>query len=367
MFFYYFIFVFIGFLLFVSPYFKIRQTFSLFIIAVLLILVAGLRHPGVDGDSETYIDVFNNFGSPANYFKEYNVVSFFEPAYYLIPSIIGITLGLNYVWVFLTFAIISISLKFVAITRLTHFALLSVLVYYSHFFILHDMTQIRTGVASAIILLSIPEIQKRNFVKFLLLITLGFLFHYSTIIFLPVFFLSSTKINKKFYLTLLFVPYILHFFKFNILSFLQLFKLGFISDKIQLYNDLLEADIFTDINIFNILFVVQLICCTVFILKSDLLFKKNKHALLLVKIYCIAAASFVLFSNVPVLAFRISELFGIVQIIVMPFILYIVKPKYVALAIIIVFAIVSISNDLIHVGFLKPYFAGVLNHRFDAA
>lgn len=355
--FYYFIFFLIVFSLFVSQYINISKKVLLPVIAVILILIAGLRHPGVDSDSETYIDVFNKFGSPLTYFKDYSVNSFFEPAYYLIPSIVAIHFGLNYLWVFLIFAILGISLKFIAIFKLTDFAFLSVLVYYSHFFILHDMTQMRSGVASAILLLCIPEIQRRNFLRFLFLIAVGFLFHYSIIIFLPIYFLDAKQINKKLYLPLLFVPYILHFFKFNIISILQIFKLGILSDKIQLYNDLLELDIFGGINIFNVLFLVQLISCTVFIIKSDLLLKNNKYSLLLLKIYCIAAASFVLFSNIPVIAFRISELLGIVQIILMPFFLYIVKPKYVALAMVIIFALVYISNDLIHVSLLRPYFA----------
>lgn len=359
MLFYFLIFLFIAFFLFVSESIAIPEKYLLFLIAIVLILIAGLRRPGVDSDSLTYIDVFSKFDSPRNYFQDFSVNSFFEPAYYLIPSIVSISFGLNYLWVFLIFAILGISLKFVAISRLTDFAILSVLVYYSHFFILHDMTQMRSGVASAVLLLSIPEIYKRNFIRFLLFIGIGILFHYSMIIFLPLYFLSAKKINKLLYLALLFVPFILHFLHFNVLTVFQMFKLGFVSDKIQLYNDLLEADIFGGINIFNILFLVQLLSCIIFIIKSDLLLKNNKYALLLLKIYCIAAASFVLFSNIPVLAFRISELLGIVQIILMPLILYIVKPKYMALTIVILFALTFISNDLIHVGLLNPYFASL--------
>lgn len=357
MFFYYLIFFLIVFFLFFSRNIKIPESYFLFIIAIILILISGLRRPGVDADSLTYIDIFNQFGSPATYFKDYRINSYFEPAYYLIPSIVTINFGLSYLWVFLIFALIGISLKFAAISRLTDFAILSVLVYYANYFILHEMTQIRTGVAAAILLLCIPEIQKRNFFRFLFLISVGLLFHYSMIIFLPAYFLSSTKINKKLYIALLFVPFILYFIKFNIISVLQLFKLGLISDKIETYNALVEADIMNGINIFNIIFMIQLICCTVFIIKSELLLKNNKYSILLVKIYCIGAASFVLFSNIPVFAFRINELLGSVQIILMPFILYIIKPKYIAFALVIGFTLMTFLNLLIHVGLLRPYFA----------
>jgi hypothetical protein len=359
MFFYYFIFLLIAFFIFISKSLKIPEKYLLIILAIILILIAGLRRPGIDSDYNTYLDIFNQFDSPLYYFKDYSVNSFFEPAYYLIPSIVIKGFGFSFLWVFLIFALIGISLKFIAISRLTDFATLSVLLYYCSYFILQDMTQIRAGVASAILLLCIPEIQKRNFIRFLLLITVGLLFHYSMIIFLPAYFLSASKINKKLYLGLLFVPIILYFLKFNIFSVLQLFKLGFISDKIEIYNSLLEADIFTGINVFNTIFLVQLISCTIFIIKSDLIIKNNKYAILLLKVYCIGAASFMLFSKIPVFAFRINELLGIVQIVLMPFMLYIIKPKYIAFTMVIIFALVTISNLLIHVGLLSPYFAAL--------
>lgn len=356
--FYFLIFLLVGFILFISPTYKDRQNYLLFALAVILILVAGLRTPGIDPDSINYLINFASFGGPDSYFRDYEINSFFEPAYYLIPSLISVKLHLSYVWVFLTFATIGVALKFAAIKRLTDFALLSVLLYYCTFFILHEMTQIRAGIASALILLSIPEIQKRNLLRFLVFIAIGTLFHYSMIIFLPMYFLRAKSINKALYLSLLFVPFILHFFNINALSILQVFRLGIISDKVQLYNDLLEMDMFVGINIFNILYLMQIFCCTVFILKSDLLLENNKYAILLVKVYCIAAASFVLFSNIPVIAFRVNELLGSVQIILMPFILYLVRPKYIALAMVLFFALLCISNNLIHVGLLKPYFAG---------
>src|SRR3954469_5473248 len=202
MLFYFILFLLIGFILFISPSYKGYQKFLLFIVAFILILVAGLRTPGVDSDSINYLTNFSTFGQPSSYFTDYEGNSFFEPAYYLIPSIINGFFHLDYVWVFLIFALLGIGLKVIAITRLTDFALLSILVYYCNFFILHDMTQIRAGVASGLILLSIPEIQKRNLLTFLLIIAIGTLFHYSMIIFLPVYFLSAKKINKFLYLSL---------------------------------------------------------------------------------------------------------------------------------------------------------------------
>lgn len=356
MFFYYFIFFFIVLTLFISRLLRVQENYLLFFIAVVLILVAGLRPIGVDMDSLTYEEVFNAVGSPVSYFKDYQYNSFYEPAYYLFPSIITNYFGLNITWVFLLFAILGVSLKFIAIPRLTDFTFLSIAVYFSHFFLLHELTQIRAGVASGILLLCIIEIEKRNFLRFVILMFIGLLFHYSIIIFLPFYFLSTKKFNKKIYLALLYVPFILHFLKIDVITILQTFRLGVISDKIQLYNDLLDLGVFNEINVFNSVFLIQVFLCSVFIIKSDLLYKNNKYALLLLKIYCFATASLVIFSNIPVIAIRISELLYIVQIILLPFLIYIVRPRSVALLFIIVFALTFMSINLLYIGILKPYF-----------
>lgn len=356
MLFYYLIFFSIVIILFISGFFADQKKYLLFFIAVILILIAGFKTIGVDMDSPTYVEVFNSVGSPGSYFTDYQDNSFFEPAYYLIPSILTNYFKLDVVWVFFTFAILGVALKFAAISKLTDFTFLSIVIYFSHFFLLQELTQIRAGVASGILLLCVIEIEKRKLLHFLILMFLGVLFHYSMIIFFPFYFLSTKKLNKPTYLALLFVPFLLHFFNVNIITILQIFQLGVISDKIQLYNDLLDLGVFNEINIFNSVFLIQVFLCTICIVKSDLLYENNKYALLLIKIYTFATASLVIFSNIPVLAIRVSELLYIVQIILLPFILYIVRPKSVALLFVIVFALAFMSINLLYVGILKPYF-----------
>ncbi|HEY0772105.1 MAG TPA: hypothetical protein VGD31_17410, partial [Sphingobacteriaceae bacterium] len=76
---------------------------------------------------------------------------------------------------------------------------------------------------------------------------------------------------------------------------------------------------------------------------------------LLIKIYTISASVFVLFSAIPIIAFRLSELLQIVQIILIPFLLYLVRPYYAALFAIIAFALMIMTVDLFYAELLKPY------------
>ena len=45
------------------------------------------------------------------------------------------------------------------------------------------------------------------------------------------------------------------------------------------------------------------------------------------KVYCLSICALPLFAVMPVVSFRISELYGIVEVVLLPFIVYIVKPK----------------------------------------
>lgn len=335
---------------------KNQSNFLFFIIAVGLIIIAGFRTIGNDNDSPTYVEIFNTVGMPLTYFKDYQYNSFLEPTYYLIPSIVMVLLKFKVIWVFLIYAILGVATKFLAISKLTDFTFLSILVYFSHFFLLHELTQIRVGVSSGILLLCVIEIQKRNFLRFLLLIGVGLLFHYSFIVFLPFYFLDSRSINKKAYLVTLFLPYILIALNINVITILQTFRLGVFSEKIEVYTDLLSKGVNDTIKTYSVVFLVQLLLCTIFILKSDLLIQNNKYSLLLLKIYCIAASSLVMFSNMPVLGIRFSELLNIVEIILIPFLLYVLKPKYTALVLVIAYSLVNISINLLYAPILKPYF-----------
>jgi hypothetical protein len=144
--------------------------------------------------------------------------------------------------------------------------------------------------------------------------------------------------------------------KIDIFSIMSLFNLGVFTEKLAFYQGLLDEGLFTTINVFNVITLIQLTLCCIFIYKSDYLATKNKYATLLIKIYVLSQAIFILFASMPVFAFRISGLYEIVQIIILPFLLYIFKPRYVAIGIIFGFCLLLLSINLFHSNLLKPYF-----------
>ncbi|NCB11587.1 MAG: EpsG family protein [Erysipelotrichia bacterium] len=174
------------------------KTLVLILIGILLILIAGLRPIGIDGDSLNYISVLHLSLSEANFIDK-------EPTFWIINELNKILFAGNDQTFFLIFAIIGVSLKLYVIRQYSISPILSLLTYISMFFILHEMTQIRSGVAIGFVFWALFDlVQKRN-VSFLIKILIATLFHYSAIVMLILYFLSRNKINCFFYFSLPFV------------------------------------------------------------------------------------------------------------------------------------------------------------------
>mgnify|MGYP001770686908 CR=1 FL=1 len=289
-------------------------------IGLLLALIAGLRPIGLDRDSLNY----------AAHIKSATEVNFLdkEPAYWLIKWFNEVIFYGNIQTFFLIFAILGVSIKFLSIKRLSKLPFVSVFAYISMYFILHEMTQIRAGVASGIFLWSIPDIYKRNFKSFIIKVLFASLFHYSAIVMLPLYFLNPRKINIIYF----FLPIIglfLAYFGLSKIIFLNITNSlpEFLAYKIRLYLSLLELDLHAEIHIFNFFYSSLLI---IFYF-SLYYYVKNKakfeYDILYVKILSLSLFIFYFFSFLPILAFRISEFLGIILIIFIPNLIFYFKQK----------------------------------------
>ena len=77
-----------------------------------------------------------------------------------------------------------------------------------------------------------------------------------------------------------------------------------------------------EVNIFNAVQLGRVTICLLLLYFIDRISIYNKYAILLVKIYAISIAALVLFSSVPVIAFRVSELYQVVEVVLIPMAVY---------------------------------------------
>jgi len=304
-----------------------RKYFYFFLywtIALFLILIAGLRPIGLDNDSIAYARIIQ---SPINV----NLLDK-EPAFWIIKHFNDIFFSGDVHTFFLIFATLGISIKFLAIKKISKMPLLSVIVYLSMYFILHEMTQIRVGVAAGIFLLALEDIKKRNFKNYFLKTIIAIFFHYSAFIMIFLYILNPYIINRKLFFFLPLIGILLSLFRnviLNIIISIAHILPEYLSFKLNIYLDLLlNYGTYSEINLFNFYYSSLIL----FYYYSILNYKKMKseYDILFIKILGLMLFSFYFLSAVPVLAFRISEFFGIVLIFLIPHIILTIKEKYIA-------------------------------------
>lgn len=281
------------------------------LISVVLIVVATFR-PETMRDYATYTDSFFS----TNEFLRY------EPAYvFLVQLIKGFTSEVKFL--FLIMSTISITLNIIAIKKWANFIILSILVYLSNLFIIHDMIQIRCAVSCALFLFAIPYIYQRNFLKFIFIIFICTLFHYSSIVLVFFYFLNSSNINTYFYYSLIPLSYLLCFLNSRLGTFISIIPIDFVQEAWNMYSNAMDNDIGTKINLFNIFIILRIIICYFLLFYSKSIKLYNNYFIIWIKIYTFSICAFLILSDVPVLSFRISELFQCVEFLLLPMLMYI--------------------------------------------
>lgn len=313
----------------------------LFIIAFVLVLIAGFRKIGLDRDSISYSQFI--IGASFNGF-----LSLFdkEPFFCLIIEASKLLFADPVRGTFVIFAILGVSLKLYAIKKISPFPVLSVLVYICFYFILHEMTQIRVGVATAIFLIAIPDIVNKNVRGFLLKTALATMFHYSSIIMVPLYFLNSKRYNQIFYILLPFIGILLSMSSIPSLLFSSVVPLlpGFIGYKINIYYDLLQMGKIDEIDMYN-KYYLSLLGLYFFAIVNINKFKDPLNTIV-IKIFCWMVFLIYFFSFMPVLFIRLSEFYGVVLLFFLPSLIIIVRQKLLTSALVASYSLLMLVNYL---------------------
>ncbi len=275
----------------------------------------------------------------------------FEVGYALIRDLLRLFTR-QHVILFFVIAIISLSVKFRALYGLAPFLYGSLLVYLSNYFILHDMIQIRAGVASGLFLLGVRYITERRVVWFAVVTLFAICFHYSALLLIPLWFLTYKMPNRALWVWIIPISYILAFSHLTFSSYVEFIPYAPIQHLWEQYKMSMSDGVSEDVNIFNLVFLAKIAILTYLIFYIDLLKERYNHCDVWLWIYTLGVASFIIFSDVPVLAFRISELLNIVEIIIIPLIIYTLRYMIVSKLVVVVIALVFLLINVYHAGLL---------------
>jgi len=331
---------------FISDYLSDNKTKILnFFFIIILILVAGFRDSkGIHADylsyAGYYISVVNG-----------NLTYFIEISFVYIAKLSNLILSNNSIMLFVLYALIGVSLKAYAISKLSKFFLFSLVIYVSNYFIIHEMIQIRTGVASAFILLSLVPLYKKSLFKFVICISLATFFHYSSFIFIALAFLRKNSFSRLFYLSLIPFSYLLYFLlsSFDLIAFISNY-IPFIGivDKLATYG---EGDQFIA-NVFGLYPLTRLVILIFFIIFAHKIQQYNKYFYLVIKLYAFGFFSYIALAIYPIISVRIAYTLMLSEIIIIPTLIYLIKGFYTSRIIIIIYAFLAFTLNV----FFTPYF-----------
>ena len=310
---------------------------SLLIAGIGLFLLAGLR--GSDHDRDHYIY--------RGYWYTRSIAGDVEDSFIIIRNFLKYTLDLPVTSLFLVYAFLGVTVKFIGIYRMSVSVFASVLIYFSHYFFLHEFTQIRIGVAAGFMLIALRYIHERDLPRFLLFAACSIFFHYSAALVLPLWFIRSNDRLKAFYF-LIPAGYLYYFLG----TLLQLkIPIPYIQNRIDLYQEMQESGIIEmeKVNVFNAVFLVRVMLLYFFLYYAKKIGSEDSRFYLLVKIYALSLFSFLFFANLPVFAFRVQEFLGVVEILLVPYLVWVLGRGWPAKIAIVTFALVFLLFDLYYV------------------
>ena len=264
-----------------------------------------------------------------NYFKiaNGNFDILLEPSYILICYIFSPFGDIGFYFVLATYGITALYLHnkvFKINQRNIDF---SILLYYTNFFIIFALIQIRAGVALGFIYLAILNYKSKK--TYLLNMLFATFFHYSSIFFLPIIFLRKIKLNNFVMTFLLGVSYFLPIVSKKLLIFISNFiPESFISQKILIYTIEARASLFP-IDLFNPFIISKIILLFILMNLRERLVRVNTDFNLLLKLYFLGIFFYISLSSFPDVSVRLSNILFFSEIILITLMINSFKPRWI--------------------------------------
>lgn len=318
--------------------------FSIFI----LFFVAVLRGDEVDRDYKTYISIYEYLVNGDSYTIEPTFILFTYLSHALTSSP---------VLIFIIYAALALYYKAKYIRYFSPYICLSLLLYYSNFYFVHELTQIRIGVASAIGFFALKYLVEERKSKFITYVLIGMLFHFSLVVLLISLLFDRQKISSNFILSSIVITgasYGLIFLNISPLNLLEYIPISVIQEKLNIYkyqtaNGMVEA-----VNVLSALQLIR-IGAIILIFCNAKKFENNTSMIVLCKLYTLSPICLALLSSLPAFAIRISELFSVADIVVLPILASYCKQKNIFRFLLVLLSVLVLLMNLYHNEIVNGY------------
>ena len=298
------------------------------VFVMVMFCIAAFRPIGFDNDSLNYVALFNG---------QTNDDVEMELSFNLIVDTIRRFTDEPRV-LFVVYALLAIPIKAVGMARASRYWMLTLVTWMGYYFIYQDFTQIRIAVSTGIFLFALSFHARGQKGVTLLLYLLAIFFHSTAVAYLPLLFMGAKPLGKWGTWVLALLPAgalminLLHIDPIVMLPIPQL------QVRIDLYEKLRDSGVMGDeVNSFNIVFLSKL-AIFYFILWKRNIAERAPWLTLYLKVFVYSICTFLIFSFLPVMAFRLSEVTGVIEILLFPCIVYAFREEVYGKLVVVLYA-----------------------------
>lgn len=305
---------------------------------VIFVIIVGFRSPYIDNDYQTYLTAISRGWGIA------------EISFYWISDL-SYSLTGDTLLVFVVYAIIGITTQFYAIFKYSSDFWLSFIFFFCTYFVLLDMNAMRAGAACGIAMLAWKPWSENKHIIALSLLALATLFHYSFgVLFIAYLFVKNNDRFIYYFVALVPFAYIFHFIV-NLDSLFSFFNLTFVDVKFSSY----EVAQSGELSIFSTVLLIRIFVIAVLFIFRETISQKCDMFYLLFKLYIIGFFIAVTISEIPIVAMRMLDIFVCSELILLPLFCEIIKPRYLVVAGIVLYAAFYFYLYINVAQYIKPY------------
>jgi len=304
---------------------SVGKKFLFIFISVFFIFFAGLRT--LSPDIDAYEAMFKEVESGN---LDSWMIQFTEPGYVFLLRLLSIS---SFQISLLVIAAIGVLFKINFFLKYSPFVFLSLIIYFSTDFMMKEMGQIRHGIGMGIIFYAYDCLINEKKKKFLLVVVLATLFHFSAICVLPLYFIYNLKKTIFFYFGAIFlmIPFVAFDIKGVIFKLMSFLPIESFSSKAELYSG---SDFANKVGFSSTFFLLIIMFCILLFLKYKTTYKPEIINVF-VNIYFLGLIYFMAFNSISEFSIRTNVYFRMLDIVILPILIYNFRYRIVGLLLLI--------------------------------